>query len=65
MDVGGRISLLESETTQHESETASQLRGLRAEMKAQARATNQLLFGILVVLLTVLGGFITQLIASR
>ncbi len=56
---------MESETSQNETEVASQIAGLRAEMKAQARATNQLLFGILVVLLTVLGGFITQLVASR
>jgi hypothetical protein len=65
MEVPSRVTLLENELSDHENEVAHEIVSLRNEMKASARATNQLLFGILVVLLTVLGGFITQLVASR
>lgn len=61
MAVDDRVGLLETELTEHEDTVAEQIHALRTDMKSSQAATNRLLFGILVVLLTVLGGLITAL----
>lgn len=57
--------MLEGELTDHETTVEQQMGALRAEMKSATATTNRLLFSMLVVLLTVLGGLITALASAR